>query len=79
MSATATPIPTVESLFASVLTLPETERVRLYHLIEEQLFPVDAEIDAALLEEARRRWEDYKGGRVQLLSEEEFFAEPGKC
>ena len=64
----------VEELTAAVLDLPPKERAALIEKVEDSLYPVD-DIDPADLEEAHRRLDAMKSGRVKGVPFEELLDE----
>jgi putative addiction module component (TIGR02574 family) len=54
----------VEELTAAVLELPPKQRALLREKLEDSLYPL-SDIDPADLEEAHRRLDDLKSGRVK--------------
>jgi putative addiction module component (TIGR02574 family) len=59
---------TVDKLAAEIRDLPDVEKLRLLDAILEDLDKPDPEIDRVWAEEARKRWEAYKAGRVPTVS-----------
>lgn len=59
---------TVDKLAAEIRDLPDVEKLRLLDAILEALDKPDPEIDRVWAEEARKRWEAYKAGRVPTVS-----------
>jgi hypothetical protein len=61
-----------EQLLAAIRALPEEEKVRLLDVLLTDLDSFDPEIDAAWLNEARKRWEAYKAGRLETVAYEDL-------
>lgn len=64
---------TVDQLESRIRALPEAEKLRLLDAILRDLDKPDPEIGSGLgwAEEARKRWEAYKAGRIPTVSYEE--------
>ena len=58
----------LEKLAAEIRNLPDKEKLQLVDSILEELVKPDPEIDRIWAEEARKRWNAYKAGRVPLVS-----------
>lgn len=58
----------LEKLAAEIRNLPDKEKLQLVDAILEELVKPDPEIDRIWAEEARKRWNAYKAGRVPLVS-----------
>ena len=58
----------LEKLAAEIRNLPDKEKLQLVDTILEELVKPDPEIDRIWAEEARKRWNAYKAGRVPLVS-----------
>jgi hypothetical protein len=52
--------------------LPDDEKLRVLDAILTDLNKPDPEIDQVWAEEARKRWNSYKGGHLQTVSYEEL-------
>ncbi|MGD0488293.1 MAG: addiction module protein [Syntrophorhabdales bacterium] len=52
---------TADDLLATIKSLPDTEKLKLVDEILTQLDKPDPEIDRIWADEARKRWEAYKG------------------
>jgi hypothetical protein len=61
-----------EQLLAAIRALPEEEKVRLLDVLLTDLDSFDPEIDAAWVNEARKRWEAYKAGRLETVAYEDL-------
>jgi len=59
---------TVDKLAAEIQGLPDIEKLRLVDVILADLDKPDPEIDRVWAEEARKRWETYKAGRIPTVS-----------
>jgi putative addiction module component (TIGR02574 family) len=65
---------TIDQLTAAVLDLPPEQRALLREKLEDSLYPMD-DIDPADLEEAHRRLDAMKSGRVKGVPFEELLDE----
>ena len=65
---------TVDKLAAEIHGLPDLEKLRLVDTMLADLDRPNPEIDRVWAEEARRRWIDYKAGRVQTVPYETVMA-----
>jgi putative addiction module component (TIGR02574 family) len=65
---------TTDELVSAVRELPDVEKLRLVDAILTDLDKPDPEIDRILADEARKRWEAYKAGRIPTVSYEEVMA-----
>ena len=63
-----------DDLFIRIQTLPDIEKLRLVDDILTQLDKPDPELDRIWANEARKRWEAYKDGRLKTVSYEEVMA-----
>lgn len=63
-----------DNLLARIQTLPDIEKLRLVDEILSQLDKPDPELDRIWANEARKRWEAYKDGRLKTVSYEEVMA-----
>jgi putative addiction module component (TIGR02574 family) len=61
-----------DKLIADIRALPEDERVRLLDSILLDLEVSDGTIEAAWATEVRKRWEDYKTGRIGTIPYEDL-------
>jgi hypothetical protein len=59
---------TADKLASDIRGLPEPEKLRLMEAILMDLDKPDPEIDGIWAEEARKRWEAYKTGRIPTVS-----------
>ncbi len=64
----------VDKLAAEIRVLPDIEKLQLVDTILEDLDKPDPEIDRVWAEEARKRWEAYKAGRIPTVSYESVMA-----
>jgi putative addiction module component (TIGR02574 family) len=60
-----------EELAAKIKALPDVEKIKLVDSILTQLDRPDPEIDRAWADEARKRWQAYKGGKLETVSYEQ--------
>ena len=58
----------IDELAAEIRNLPDKEKLQLVDAILEELVKPDPEIDRIWAEEAHKRWDAYKTGRVPLVS-----------
>jgi putative addiction module component (TIGR02574 family) len=65
---------TTDRLAAEIQALPDAEKLRLVESILTDLDKPDPEIDRIWADEARRRWEAYKAGRISTVSYEDVMA-----
>jgi putative addiction module component (TIGR02574 family) len=63
-----------DKLVSEIRELPDEEKLRLVDAILTDLDKPDPEIDRIWAEEARKRWEAYKAGRIPTVSYEEVMA-----
>ena len=63
-----------DKLVSEIRELPDEEKLRLVDAILADLDKPDPEIDRIWAEEARKRWEGYKAGRIPTVSYEEVMA-----
>ena len=61
-----------DKLVTEIRALPDEEKLRLLDAILTDLDKPDQEIDQVWAEEARKRWNSYKAGRLQTVSYEEL-------
>ena len=61
-----------DKLVTEIRALPDEEKLRVLDAILTDLDKPDQEIDKVWAEEARKRWDKYKGGRLQTVSYEEL-------
>lgn len=57
-----------DELAAKIMSLPDNEKMELVDSILIQLDRPDPEIDRIWADEARKRWEAYKSGRLETVS-----------
>ena len=65
---------TADQLAQKIKSLPDIEKLRLVDAILADLDRPDPEIDRIWADEARRRWDTYKSGRLQTVSYEEVMS-----
>jgi putative addiction module component (TIGR02574 family) len=65
---------TKDDLYVRIHSLPDLEKLRLVDEILTQLDKPDLELDRIWAEEARKRWDAYKAGRLKTVSYEEVMA-----
>jgi putative addiction module component (TIGR02574 family) len=63
-----------DKLVSEIRELPDEEKLRLVDAILTDLDKPDPEIDRIWAEEARKRWEAYKAGRIPTVSYDEVMA-----
>jgi putative addiction module component (TIGR02574 family) len=64
----------VDEITEEVRKLPDVEKLRLVDTILSDLDKPDPEIDRVWADEARKRWEAYKAGKVPTVSYESVMA-----
>jgi putative addiction module component (TIGR02574 family) len=57
-----------DELSAKIKSLPDIEKIELVDSILMQLDKPDPEIDRIWADEARKRWQAYKSGKVETVS-----------
>ncbi|MBA4391807.1 MAG: addiction module protein [Syntrophus sp. (in: bacteria)] len=57
-----------DDLLIRIQSLPDIEKLRLVDNILTQLDKPDPELDRIWADEARKRWEAYKAGRMKTVS-----------
>lgn len=65
---------TKDDLYVRIHSLPDLEKLRLVDEILTQLDKPDLELDQIWAEEAKKRWNAYKAGRLKTVSYEEVMA-----
>lgn len=65
----------VDKLVSEILSLPNEEKIRVLDALLTDLHQPDPKIDANWANEARRRWEAYKQGRLASISYEELMSQ----
>ena len=65
---------TADRLKQEIKSLPDIEKLRLVDAILADLDRPDPEIDRIWAEEARKRWDAYKAGRLRTVSYEEVMS-----
>ena len=61
-----------DKLVTEIRALPDEEKLRVLDAILTDLDKPDQEIDQVWAEEARKRWDSYKAGKLQTVSYEEL-------
>ncbi|MDP2681927.1 MAG: addiction module protein [Deltaproteobacteria bacterium] len=56
---------------AKIKSLPDSEKIELVDSILMQLDKPDPEIDRIWADEARKRWQAYKSGKIETVSYEQ--------
>jgi len=64
----------VEKLAEEIRVLPDIEKLQLVDEILKDLDKPDPEVDRVWADEARKRWDAYKAGRVPTVSYETVMA-----
>jgi len=67
-----------DELAAKIKGLPDTEKIELVDSILTQLDRPDPEIDRVWADEARRRWQAYKAGKLETVSYDAKHHRPDK-
>lgn len=65
---------TADRIEQEIKTLADVDQVRLVESILTDLDKLDPEIDRIWAEEARKRWDAYKAGRLKTVSYEEVMS-----
>ncbi len=65
---------TLDKLTEEIRILPDTEKLQLVDTTLADQDKPDPEIDKVWAEEARKRWEAYKSGRIPTISYENVMA-----
>ena len=63
-----------DDLLIRIQSLPDIEKLRLVDNILTQLDKPDPELDRIWADEARKRWEAYKTGRMKTVSYKDVMA-----
>ena len=63
-----------DKLVSEIRLLPNEEKIRVLEALLTDLHRPDPAIDAAWADEARRRWQAYKAGRLESISYEELMS-----
>lgn len=63
-----------DELAARISDLPDNEKINLVDSILMQLDRPDPEIDRLWADEARKRWQAYKAGRLETVSYEQVMS-----
>ena len=63
-----------DDLLVRIQSLPDIEKLRLVDDILTQLDKPDPELDRIWANEARKRWEAYKAGRIKTVSYKDVMA-----
>lgn len=61
-----------DKLVSEIRSLPKEEKLRVLDALLTDLHEPDPDIDAVWADEARKRWEAYKAGRLATVSYEEL-------
>lgn len=61
-----------EKLLSEIRLLSNEEKIRVLEALLTDLHEPDLDIEAVWADEARRRWQAYKGGRLASISYEEL-------
>lgn len=59
-------------LLSEIRALPEVEKLRLIDALLTDIVTPDPEVDRIWADEARRRWQAYKEGRIETVSYEDL-------
>jgi putative addiction module component (TIGR02574 family) len=65
---------TADDILVRIQSLSDIEKLRVVDEILTQLDKPDPELDRVWANEARKRWEGYKEGRIKTVSYEEVMA-----
>jgi putative addiction module component (TIGR02574 family) len=60
-----------DTLLSQIRALPEEEKLRVLEALLTDLDKPDDDIDHVWADEARKRWESYKAGKLTTVSYEE--------
>jgi len=60
-----------DELAAKIKSLPDSEKIELVDSILMQLDKPDPEIDRIWADEARKRWQAYKSGKIEAVTYEQ--------
>jgi putative addiction module component (TIGR02574 family) len=63
-----------DELLSKIKALPENEKLLLVNAILTDLYRPDPAIEHVWAEEARKRWEAYKSGKISTVSYDEVMA-----
>ena len=63
-----------DRLVSEIRALPDEEKLRLLNLLLTDLEKPDPEIDQVWANEARRRWDAYRAGKLETVSYEELLS-----
>ena len=63
-----------DTLLSQIRALPDEEKLRVLEALLTDLDKPDDEIDRVWAVEARKRWENYKAGRLRTVSYEEVMS-----
>jgi len=61
-----------DKLLSDIRALPDEEKLRLLDVLLTDLDVPDSEIDQVWVNEARKRWNAYKEGRLETISYEDL-------
>ncbi|HBC86287.1 MAG TPA: addiction module antitoxin RelB [Lentisphaeria bacterium] len=62
-----------EKIYEEVLDLPAEERLHLIDKLLQSVTPIDKSIEKAWIDEAERRYKEYKAGKVKAIPGDEVF------
>lgn len=63
-----------DELLSKIKALPEDEKLLLVDAILTELYRPEPAVERAWVDEARKRWEAYKSGKIGTVSYEEVIA-----
>jgi putative addiction module component (TIGR02574 family) len=63
-----------DNLLAQIRELPDEEKLHLVDAILTDLYEPDPDIERIWADEARKRWEAYKAGKLSTVSYDEVMA-----
>ena len=61
-----------DRLVSEIRSLPDEEKIRVLDALLTDLHQPDPEVDTVWADEAQRRWQSYKAGRIATISYEEL-------
>jgi len=61
-----------DKLLSDIRALPEEERLRILDALLTDLDIPDPEVDRAWADEARKRWQAYKAGKLESVAYEDL-------
>ena len=62
-----------EKIYGEVLDLPSEERLQLIDRLLQSVTPIDKSIEKAWIDEAEKRYREYKEGKVKAIPGDEVF------